>query len=166
MRRVLYRVLFMALIVFASWWSWRLLFPSPEQIIRKRLTGVARAASFSPGESLLAKAYNSQKLAEYFDLDVEVVVDVPGGSRENIHGRDQLQQAALLAKSRFTGFKIEFVGMNVTVAPDQQSASVNLTAKASARGEKDWVPQELNVTLRKVDGDWIISRVETVKTLL
>jgi hypothetical protein len=33
-------------------------------------------------------------------------------------------------------------------------------------GEKDPVPQEMKLSLKKIDGDWLVQRVETVKTLL
>jgi hypothetical protein len=61
---------------------------------------------------------------------------------------------------------VEFVDVNIEISPDKKSATVNLTAKARVPGEKDWVPQELKFLLQKIEGDWLISRVETVRTLL
>jgi len=64
-----------------------------------------------------------------------------------------------------SALKIEFPDMNVTIAPDGQTAKVNLTGKASVPGERDISAQEFNFKLRKVDGKWLIYQVETVRTL-
>jgi hypothetical protein len=42
---------------------------------------------------------------------------------------------------------------------------VNLTGKAIVPGERDISAQEFNFQLKKVDGKWLIYRVETVRTL-
>ena len=62
------------------------------------------------------------------------------------------------------GLTVEFLDINVTVGPDQKSAVANLTAKAKVPGE-DFMVQELKFTLKKIQGAWLILRVETVKTL-
>jgi hypothetical protein len=53
----------------------------------------------------------------------------------------------------------------VTVAPDKQSAVADLTVQANISGEPDPIVQEMKFTLRKIDGRWLITRVETVRTL-
>jgi hypothetical protein len=55
--------------------------------------------------------------------------------------------------------------MNITIDPGGQTAKVNLTAKAIVPGERDISAQEFNFMLKKVDGKWLIYKVETVKTL-
>jgi hypothetical protein len=45
------------------------------------------------------------------------------------------------------------------------SAVANLTGRGKIPGEKDFLVQELKFTLKKVESDWLISRIETVKTL-
>ena len=64
-----------------------------------------------------------------------------------------------------SGLSVEFLDINVTVEPDRKSAAADLTLKARVAGEKDLIVQELKFTLRKIDGTWLIIRVETVKTL-
>jgi hypothetical protein len=42
---------------------------------------------------------------------------------------------------------------------------VNLTGKATVEGEGYFQVQEFNFKLKKVDRTWLISRIDTVKTL-
>jgi hypothetical protein len=52
MKIVFRLVLAVALLAFGVW-LWFVLFPSPEKVIRKRLTGLAHTASFSSNEGNL-----------------------------------------------------------------------------------------------------------------
>jgi hypothetical protein len=148
-----------------GWWVWTTFFPSPETAIRKELNQLARAASFSPSETPLAKLANAQKLGSFFTTDVTVTVDVPGRSQQTLSGREELVQSALAARSVANGMNVEFFDIIVMLGPDQQTAMANLTARARVPGEKDFNVQELKFSLKKVGGDWLIYKVETVKTL-
>ena len=68
------------------------------------------------------------------------------------------------ARTALAGLNVEFLDVSVSVGPDQESATANLTAKAKVPGE-DFMVQELKFTLKKIQGAWLILRVETVKTL-
>jgi hypothetical protein len=158
------RVILLAALIAVGIWSWHVFFPSPEKVIRKRLVELAKAASFSPKEGLIAKAWNASTLGDFFTADVEVTVNVPG-TQHTISGRDELLQAAVGARSAVSSLTIEFPDIKVTVAPDRTSAVVNLTAKGKVPGERDFYLQELRMRLIKVKRDWLIKQVETVKTL-
>ncbi|MCU0785936.1 MAG: nuclear transport factor 2 family protein, partial [Verrucomicrobia bacterium] len=157
-------VLFAAFTALAVW-LWTVLFPSPEKIIRKQLAEVARCASFVANEGPLARAGNVAKLAGYFSADAQLSFDVPGHGPHALTGRDEIIQAAMGARSAVGALVVEFPDVNVTLATDKQSATVDLTAKAKIPGERDFYVQEMKFTLKKKDGDWLIIRVETVKTL-
>lgn len=158
-------VLLCAVVALGIWLAFSF-FPGSKHAIEKRMQSLAKTASITTREGELAQAINSAKLASFFTTDVQISVDVPGYSRETLSGRDQVQQAALLARSRLERFSVEFVDINIEINPDKKSATVNLTAKAKVPGEKDWVPQEMKFLLQKIEGDWLINRVETVRTLL
>ena len=145
-------------------WTWSVLFPSPEKIIRKRLNELAKTASFSSKEGLVAKAWNASLLAGFFTPDVELTVEVPG-RQHTISGRDELLQAAASARSTLSSLSIEFPDIKVVVAPDRTSATVNLTARGKASSERDYYLQELKMRMIKVKRDWLINQVETVRTL-
>ena len=159
------RLLLLGLLAGLGVWGWRLLHPSPEHVIRKQLAELARTACVPANESNLAKLANAQKLASFFTPDVEITFDLPGRFSQTISGRAELQEKALGARAALSGLTVEFLDVNVTVAPDGQSATADLTAKANLPG--DSVPQveEVKVSLKKVEGDWLIQHAENVKTL-
>ena len=59
--------------------------------------------------------------------------------------------------------KVEFPDVSVTVAPDKLSAVADVAVKVQAAGEKDFHVQEMKFTFQKIGGDWLITRVETVR---
>ncbi len=144
--------------------AWLLLAPSPEKVIRHRLGDLARIASFGPNEGPLAKLLNAEKLAAFFDGDAEVRLDL-GNVVQRLSGRDMLRNAAQTARSTLTSLTVDFRDVNVFVGPDRQTAEVDLTALGSVPGEQDALVCELKFLLKKSGRDWIIRRVETVKTL-
>ena len=154
-----------AAVIGLAFWLWTLLFPSPEKVIRSRLNALAKAISFKSGTGAIAKAYNAEKVSEFFAPDVEVEVNLAGFEPISLHGRDEILQIATAAGSRLTSLKVEFPDMNITFGADGLTAKVNLTGKAIVPGERDISAQEFNFQLRKVDGKWLIYKVETVRTL-
>jgi hypothetical protein len=164
MKKWLSRVILAGVLVALGYWGWRVFFPSPEAVIRKRLGELAKAASFSSSDGLLAKAWNANVLGEFFTPDVEVTVDVPG-SQHTISGRDELLQAAVGARTAVGSLSIEFPDIAVSVAPDRNSAIVNLTARGKVSGQRDFYLQELKLRLTKIKRDWLINQIETVRTL-
>ena len=158
------RGLLVAALVGIGIWAWSEFYPSPEKVIHKRLDALAKAASFSSKEGLIAKAWNANMLADYFTEDVQVTIEVPG-AQHTLNGRGELLQAVVHARSMFSSLSIEFPDIKVTVAPDGASAVVNLTARGKVSGERDSYLQELKLQMIKVKRDWLINQVETVKTL-
>jgi hypothetical protein len=145
--------------------GWRVLFPSPEQIIRGHLSAVARLASFAPNEGALAKLSNTQKLTGFCTEDVEVAIEVSGRQAHTFKGRDELTQAIMVARSTLSALKVEFLDIRVAVGEDKESAVARLTAKADLPDENVPEVQELKVTFQKSGRDWLIRYAETVKPL-
>lgn len=164
MKRVVQICLAVAVIGLA-FWLWTVLFPSPEKVIRSRVNALAKAISFKSGSGALAKAYNAQKAAEFFTVDVDLEVNLAGYEPISLHGRDEIVQAAAAVQMHLSSLKVEFPDMNITISPDGQSAKVNLTGKATIPGERDVSAQEFDFQLKRVDGKWQIYHVETVRTL-
>ena len=166
MTRWLLRFIALAVLIAAGYWLWNIFFPNPEHVIRKRFDAIARTASFSTRESGIAKFDNATRLAAFCAPDVQITVDVPGASRHSISGRDELLQTLMFVRSNVNGLSVEFLDVNVKLDSSRTSAVVNLTAKGRVSGERDLLVQELKFVLDKIKGDWLISKVETVKTLL
>jgi len=164
MKGWLVRAILLAALVAAGIWSWGLLFPGPEKIIRKRLNAMAKAASFSSKEGLIAKAWNASMVADYFTENAQFTLEAPG-IQQMISGRAELLQAVARARSQVSSLSVEFPDIKVTVAPDGASAVVNVTARGKVSGERDSYLLELKMQMIKVKRDWLINQVETVKTL-
>jgi len=163
--RVVLRLLLVAALVALGFWLWTILFPSPEKLIRKRIAEVARLASIAPGDGLVTQGLRVQSLVNCFDRQAELTFDVPGRSQYTIAGRDEITEHAGAARRSLRSLKIELLDPNLTLAPDRQSAVVDLTARVKLPDERDFIVQEMKFTLKKISGEWLIIRVETVRTL-
>ncbi len=153
------------LLIAAGVWLWTVLFPSPERVIRKRLAELAKSVSFGGKESPVAILANSQRVAGFFTADVEIRVEVPGRPAPVLNGREELFQAAMQMRSLLGGLQVDFLDVNLALAPDKQSAEAHLTLRGKIAGEKDVIVQELKLLLNKAEGNWRIKKIETVKTL-
>jgi hypothetical protein len=60
---------------------------------------------------------------------------------------------------------VSFPDVTVRVNADQASAVADATLQARVAGESDLIVQEVRFTLRKSDDEWLIVKVETVRTL-
>lgn len=159
------RLLLLVIVVALGAWAWVALHPSPERLIRRQLEGVARAASFGPGQGYLAKLAGAQRLADFFSTNIEVHIDVPGHQGHTLAGREEIQQAALASRASVQSLTVTFPDVTVIVDSDQESAVADLTLQARVAGEQEMIVQEMKVTLRKINGQWLIIKVETVRTL-
>ena len=163
--KIIIRIVLLAALAALGIWLWTFLFPSPEKVIRKRLMQFARTVSTSPNESDLARLAAARSVAGFFAATVELNVDLPELGQRNSLDREEITQAALMARSRAGGLHVKFPDINITVAPDKQSAVADLTVEANISGERDSIVREMKFTLRKTDGQWLITRVETIRTL-
>ncbi len=161
--KIFWRLVLLAACVAAGVWLWTALFPSPEKIIHKRLAQVAAGVSFNSGENPLVIAARSENLARRFSTNVEINVNVPEFGRQGFVGREEITQAAAGARAHFGSLKVEFPDVSVTVAPDKLSAVADVAVKVQAAGETGFNVQEVKFTFQKIDGDWLVTRVETVR---
>ena len=159
------RLALLAVVIAAGVWSWTILFPSPEKVIRNRLVKLAGLASFSSNEGNIARVANIERMGTFFAENIEVVIDVPGVETHSFTHREELQQAAMQARSVVGGLQVEFPDIHITLAPDKQSAVADVTLKAKVSGQNYLIVQELSIAFNKTNRDWLITRVETVKTL-
>src|SRR5437773_1930056 len=163
--RIGLRLLLVAALAALGFWLWTVLFPGPEKLIRKRIAEVARLASIAPGEGLVTQGLRIQSLVNCFDPHAELTFDLPGHSQYTIAGRDEMTENAGAARRNLRFLKVELLDPNLALSPDKQSAVVDLTARVKLPDERDFIVQEMKFTLKKINGEWLIIRVETVRTL-
>ena len=164
MKNVFRLVLLLGLIAL-GYWGWTVMFPSPQKVIRSRLLKMAQLASFSTGQGNLSRVADIQRLGMYFTDEIEVVMDVPGIGTHTFNRREEVTQAAMGAKSVVSSVKAELIDIEIDLAPSKQVANADLTLRATVNGQKDFIIQELKFSLRKVNGDWLVNKIQTVKTL-
>ena len=164
MRKLFLGVLAVGALVFGFWLVLKL-FPSDEKVIRQRLDKLAQAASFGANESPLSRLASASKVAGFFTADVALHIEALGAETRDVAGRDELQQGVLGARSTLGSLTIKFLDTQVEVSPDRQSATALLTAQVNTPNDPNFGVQEVKLTWKKVEREWLISQVETVKTL-
>lgn len=163
--KILFRLLAIAALVALGWWLWTVFFPNDEAVIRKRLNRLAELLTFDSSEGTIGRVTRVEEAANLFDPNVSIIIDVPTQSRQVIEGRAELRQQALGVRMSTKGLNVRFLDLVVSVEPKADEAIVLLTGEAQIPGDRDLFLQELKFFLRKVEGKWLIYRVETVRTL-
>ena len=148
-----------------AFWGWTVFFPSPEKVIGKRLTSLARDVSFAPGENNFVKIAHAESVEDFFATNVEVDIAVPEHEQPSLAGRDEIKQAVLISRQQFNSLDVKFPEMHITVAPDKNSATAEATVDATVSGESNALVEELKFTFEKTDGQWLIDKVETVRVV-
>ena len=106
----------------------------------------------------------AQKVGDFFSNSVEINIDLPGHQQHATLSRDDIIQA-MQGVNASGGLKVKFPDISVMVNPDGETAQADVTVEAQAPSEQDMIVQEMKFTLRKIDGKWLITRVQTVRTL-
>ncbi|HTI97783.1 MAG TPA: nuclear transport factor 2 family protein [Dongiaceae bacterium] len=163
--RIAVRLIFLAAVLAAAFWFWQVLFPSPEKIIRKQMTALATAATFSSSDSIIARGLKARRIGDFFTPDAQIALSGPDSGDRTVSGREDIADKTAMAFSSLQALRVEFVDVSVTVASDRQSATVTCTGQVHANDQKDLGVQELQLQFQKVDGHWLIARIESVKTL-
>jgi hypothetical protein len=159
------RLLLLAVAGALAVWVWAAWHPSPEKLIRKQLDGLARSASFGPNQGMLAKVAHAEGLSDFFSTNVEIKIDAPGHQEHRLMARSEIPQMAMGLRSSVQSLSVAFPDVTVIVNADEQSAIADATLQVKVSGEADVIVQEVKITLRKMDGHWLILKVETVRTL-
>jgi len=163
--KIALRIALLAVLAGAGFWLWTVWFPSPQMIVLKKISSLAATASLNAGDGNITRAAKVSNFIGYFSTDAEIVCDVPELGAHTLSGRDEIRQMAAGVFTQMTSLKVQFLDAVAHVGADKESARVSCTARVSANDSKDFGVQELNFQFKKIDGDWLITRAETVKTL-
>ena len=161
--KIAFRLVALAALGGLACWLWTIFFPSPEKVVLKKISTLAATANTSVNDSTLARAAKAGSVVSQFASDAEIALD--GTGARTLSGRDEIREAALGGFANVPSLKVQFMDTTARVAADKQSAEVTCTARVSTGDSKDFGIQELRFQLKKIDGDWLITHVETVKTL-
>jgi len=148
-----------------GFWLWTICFPNPEKVVLGRIAKLAAVASVDPGDGGLTRATKVGNLLAYFSADAVISYDVPGLGAHTLTGRDELREIAAGGFANVKALTVRFQDATAKVGADQRTAVVSCTARVSAGDAQDFGVQELRIELRKLEGDWRVTRLETVRTL-
>jgi hypothetical protein len=163
--KIVFRFVLLAALAAAGVWLWTVLFPGPEKAVRHQLVKLAKDVSFSGSAGGWSRLAGAESVAGFFDTNVEVNINVPGHEQHTFTARAEITQAALVSRKEVSSLSVQFPDINVTVAPDKNSATADATAVVNIAGEPEAIVQELKITFVKSGDQWLIRKIETVRTV-
>ncbi len=132
--------------------------PNEERDIRRHLSNLAEALSLPAAEGETVRLTRFAALREYFATDVRVSID-----GRDIESRDAVIDRLGRVSPPPGGLAVEVVDVRVTLAEDQGSAQVDVTAKVSTAKtpsqDETLETRRLDLAMLKWQGDWVISSV-------
>jgi len=163
--KIALRVTLLAILGGLGCWLWTIFFPNPEKIVLGRVSSLAATATISAGDGAITRATKVSNFIGYFSPDAVISYDVPGFGARSLSGLDEIRETAAGGFAGVSSLKVQFQDATARVSPDKQGAEVNCTVRVSTGDSKDFGIQELRLQFKKIGGDWLITRAETVKTL-
>lgn len=163
--KIAFRLVLLAAVAALGFWLWVVFFPSPEKLVRQQISSLATTATVGASDSNLVRVGKAQKLASLFAADAQVILDVTGQAARTLSGRDEIRETALGGFVSLTALNVQFLDVTVRLGADQLTAEVSCTVRVTTGDSQDFGVQEMHFQLRKIDGTWLITRAETVKTL-
>src|ERR1700719_3412485 len=115
------RVLLVAAVVVIGFFVWRVWFPNPQQVIKRRLNEVARLASFTPNEGAISRLAKIQRLGLFFAEDVQVMFDIPGYEAHTLNRREEVMQVVMASPRLGAGVAAQFLDMNIQMGAGDES---------------------------------------------
>jgi len=143
--------------------AWRWLFPADEVVIRKVVGTAVAAASWEQGAGNLSRLAAANRLMGLCTPEIEILVETRGERSGRLQGRDDLRLAILRVRGQAAWLQVTVDDVEVAVSDSGEAATVLLAA--TVRGERALEPilQDYKLAMRKVDGEWLIDRVEPVR---
>jgi len=156
-------IVLLAALAGVLWWF---LFPSDARQVRSQLKETAKLVSVPTGESLLARATRANNVADNFSPAPELILDRSEIGRPRlITSREEIRQYFLGAHSQLVGTRVELLDITVAVDTKTETAHAELTAKVTHAGQSEVWAWPVRVEAVKVEGEWLVSRVETFEVI-
>jgi len=159
------RLILVVILAALGFWLYTVFFPNLEKVVLKRVASLAKTVTVTPNDGNITRAAKVSSIISYFSTDAEIHVEGPEIGNKSITGRDEIREIAAGGMANVSSLSVQFDDATAHIGADKQSAEVDCTARVSVKDSKDFGIQELHIQLKKIDGDWLITKVETVKTL-
>ncbi|HNQ73074.1 MAG TPA: hypothetical protein PKN95_05665 [Verrucomicrobiota bacterium] len=147
-------------------WLWLHFYPSPETAIRRQLQRLGATATFAGRESLLARGLAAQKFGDFFAPQVHLQLEPRNLLDEEVTRQDLIElMVRIRSLPGVQAFKVRLLDPVVTLAADREHARVEVTVNAESSGERHRFVQELELGMARIEGEWRITTVATVRVL-
>ncbi|MBM9614534.1 hypothetical protein JWJ90_09550 [Desulfobulbus rhabdoformis] len=140
------------------------LWPGDKRAIRKQVARMEELASKAPDEKAIDSLFRARNMAKLFHdpctLEIEYADFVGEYSRKNIQDR------IVLARNSFSQVKVSTHDLDISLLGNKQ-ASLLCTLRITGKGAGSQVGdvQELEANLKKMDGDWLFTKLAMVEVL-
>ncbi len=138
---------------------------SEEKQVRRRFDRLSEWVSKDSGETIVTAARKVRSIASIFAHDCSVVTEEP--SLSGAWGREDIANRATQIRSSFTDFRLRFYDLDVAFV-GRDSASALFTGRVTGwtrYQERVDESREVTCTLVRVDGEWVLTRIEVVAVL-
>lgn len=163
--KIAFRIVILGILAGLGFGLWTVLFPSPERIVLKKVSDLAETATIGAEAGNFERAGKVSSIIGYFSTDAQIIIEVRGAGTANLNGRDEIRETAGKGFMGLKSLNVKFLDATASVAPDKQNAEVDCTAEIHVNDNPDIGAQEIKFTFKKIEKEWMITRVESVKTL-
>ena len=162
--RLAIRLILLAVTIGLCTWLWIYLYPTPQEAIRRQLVALAKSATLEKTEGNIAAALHANAFSEFFGREVALNMEPRAMFPDSVE-RSEIAKIMLRLRTESRSLDVKILDPIITVGANEKSAIVELTVNVAAEGDRHLLVQEMKFTMKEVEGDWIIVRVETVRTL-
>ncbi len=141
------------------------LIPSEEKRVKKQLRLLSEWVSKSPEENAFIMLQKMKNIGTLFDEHCEM--KIPDQSLSGSYTRQEISTYAGSVRSYASQLDLKFYDLRI-IFPEKEIARVDLTARLMGRstaGERVDETHELECVLRKVDKQWVFSKIEVIEVL-
>lgn len=163
--KIFFRLVLWIALAALGFWLWTIFFPNPEKVVRKKMADLAATTTISANASPLNRAGKATHLVEMFAPDAQINLHAPGLGSRTFSGRDEIRENVLGGFASVISLKVEFLDVSVRLTADKKNAEVRCTVRINGGDGKDENVQEMRFQFKKLEGTWLIVRVENVNTL-
>lgn len=158
------RLVLLAIAIALCVWLWIYLHPTPQEAIRRQLVALGKSATLEKREGNIAAGLRADEFSGFFGREVALNME-PRALFPDSVDRAEIARVMLTIRTTYRSLDVNILDPVITVGADKKSAIVELTVNVAGDGDRHLLVQEMKFTMKQVDGNWQIIRVETVKTL-
>lgn len=158
------RLVLLAIAIGLCVWLWIYLHPTPQEAIRRQLVALAKCATLEKREGNIPAGLRADEFSEFFGREVALSIEPRAVFPDSVD-RGEIARVMLTIRTTYRSLEVKILDPVITIGADQKSAIVELTVNVAGDGDRHLLVQEMKFTMKEVDGNWQIIRVETVKTL-